>query len=231
MRIATWNINNGDFVAKLFRMVEHFHPDVAVITEASKPASKLPNVHWMEDSKTRGIAVYVAPGFSISPISAKGPLHRCVHGYRISGRRSFSLLACWSHAGTRKDDYRECWVKGIAEYGRHLKGKDVVIAGDLNDNAIWDRDYPSHPPLEKIFDGFRENHNVVSAYHKFHKEEYGKELQKSLCFLKNRSTRYHIDYILLPEAWTDRVTAVSVGDHGEWLHLSDHMPLLVTMDD
>ena len=24
MRIATWNVNNGDFVAKLFRLVEHF---------------------------------------------------------------------------------------------------------------------------------------------------------------------------------------------------------------
>jgi endonuclease/exonuclease/phosphatase family metal-dependent hydrolase len=62
-------------------------------------------------------------------------------------------------------------------------------------------------------------------------EEYGKELQKSLCFLKNRSKRYHIDYILLPEAWMHRVTAVSLGNHGDWLQLSDHMPLLVTMDD
>ena len=142
MRIATWNVNNGDFVSKLSRMIEHFQPDVAVLTEASKPKSKLPNVQWVEDSKTRGIAVYVASGYSISPIAANGPLHRCVHGYRVSGRRSLSLLACWSHAVTGKEDYRQCWIDGIADYGKFLKGEDVVIAGDLNDNSFWDPEYP-----------------------------------------------------------------------------------------
>jgi exonuclease III len=231
MRIATWNVNNGDMMSKLFRLVERFHPDLAVLTEASKPMSKLPNVHWVKDSQTRGIAVYVSPGLSISPISANGPFHPCVHGYRISGRSSFDLLACWSHAGKRKDDYRECWVDGIARYEKYLKAKDIIIAGDLNDNAIWDRDYPWHPPIKTIFDGYREQYNVVSAYHKFRKEEYGKELEKSLCFLKNRSKRYHIDYILLPQAWMDRVTAVSLGDHGDWLKLSDHMPLMVEIKE
>src|SRR5918996_3670931 len=105
MRRATWNVNNGDFMAKLFRLVEQFHPDVAVITEASKPTSTLPNVRWMKDSETRGIAVYVAPKFSITPLFAGKPLHRCVHGYRISGRISFSLLAWWSHDLTGKEDY------------------------------------------------------------------------------------------------------------------------------
>ena len=83
----------------------------------------------------------------------------------------------------------------------------------------------------KIFDEYREKYNVVSAYHQFHKEEFGKEKQKSLCFRKNSRERYHIDYVLLPQPWIDRVTAVSIGDHGDWLSLSDHMPLLVTIDD
>ena len=179
MRIVTWNVNNGDLATKLSRVVEHFQPDVAVMTEVSKPKSNLANLHWMEDSKTRGIAVYVSPEFSISPISANGPLHRCVHGYRISGRSSFALLACWSHAVTGKDDYRQCWVEGIAAYEKYLAGKDVVIAGDLNDNAIWDRDYPDQA-FEKIFNGFRERHNVVSVYHRFHAEQYGKESRYSL---------------------------------------------------
>ena len=230
MRILTWNVNNGDFLAKLFRTVEHFRPDVAVLTEASKPTTKLPNVRWMKDSETRGIAVYVAPQYSISPITER-PLHPCVHGYRISGPSSFSLLACWSHSGNRKDDYRECWVDGIESYGRYLKGKEVVIAGDLNDSAIWDRDYRWHPPLKSIFGGYREKHNVVSAYHTFYKEELGKESQKSLCFLKNSRRRYHIDYVLLPQTLMDRVTAVTIGDHANWLKLSDHMPLVVEIKE
>ena len=229
MRILTWNVNNGDFATKLARIVEHFKPDVVVMTEASRPKSKLANVHWVEDSKTRGIAVYTAHGFSISPVLPGGPLHRCVHGYRVSGRTSFNLLACWSHPVTGKDDYRKCWIDGIATYGPHLKSQAVVIAGDLNDNAIWDRDYPA-PKFEQIFDGFRERHDVVSVYHQFHAEKYGQESRHSLFLLKNKAKRYHIDYILIPQAWMSRVTAVSLGDHRDWLRLSDHMPLLAELN-
>ena len=46
------------------------------------------------------------------------------------------------------------------------KGQPVVIAGDLNDSSRWDHDYPD--PLEKIFDGFRHKHNIVSLYHKLY---------------------------------------------------------------
>ena len=100
---------------------------------------------------------------------------------------------------------------------RHSKGKNVVIAGDLNDNAIWDRDYPFSSATQESLMAFGRITTSHGVYADFACGRYGKELQKSLCFLKNRSTRYHMDYILLPEAWTDRVTAVSVGDHGEWL--------------
>ena len=73
---------------------------------------------------------------------------------------------------------------------------------------------------------------MVSVYHRFLKEKHGEEeKQASLFFQKNKSKRYHIDYILVPEAWLPRVRAVSIGDDGDWLHLSDHMPLLVTIDD
>lgn len=60
---------------------------------------------------------------------------------------------------------------------------------------------------------FRERHNVVSVYHEFHAEKYGKESRHSLFLLKNKARPYHIDYILVPQAWMRRVTAVSIGDH------------------
>ena len=228
MRIATWNVNNGDLVARFFRLVEHFHPHVAVITEAPKPISNLANVHWVKDSETRGIAVYAAPGFSIK--RSRPNRYTDVFTATMSPEQDpLALLACWSHPGAIKDDYRECWMNGIPKYGKYLKGKNVVIAGDLNDSAIWDESYHPYPSVKTIFQEFREKYGVVSAYHNFHKEEFGEETQNTLCLLKNSRKRYHIDYVLLPERW--QVRDVSVGTHGDWLKLSDHMPLVVDIDN
>jgi exonuclease III len=230
MRIATWNINNGDFAARLGRLVEQVHPDVAVITEAPEPTSRLPNVRWAKDSEKRGIAVYVSPRCSISPMSPNEPLHRCVHGYQIGGPNSFSLLACWSHAITGNGDYRLCWVEGIARYAEYVKRDNVVIAGDLNDNAKWDRDYPA-PTLENIFDGFREKYNTVSVYHQFYNEKFGEETRHSLFLQKNTSKPYYVDYVLIPHRWTPQLKTVLVGDKSDWLTLSDHMPVVVEIAD
>ena len=78
-------------------MVEHFRPDVAVVAEVLHQASKLPNVHWMEDCRETlaEIAVYVAPRFrSVQSL----PRGRCINAFTDTAYpddarvQSFSVL-------------------------------------------------------------------------------------------------------------------------------------------
>jgi exodeoxyribonuclease III len=220
MRILTWNCCHGDFTKRVAH-IEHLKPDVAIIQESSRPKTKSPNVQWAKVSKHHGIAVRVADGFSITRLESDKPLHRCVHGYHNSGPTSFNLLACWTHDSSWREDYRQCWIDGIAAYEAHLKSRPVVVAGDFNDNSIWDRDYPE-PCFESLLKGFREKHKIVSAYHHIRAEEHGKESRATSFHLKNRTKPYHIDYVLIPQAWIHRLTKVWVGQPNKWLKLSDH---------
>ena len=80
-------------------------------------------MRWVKDSETRGIAVYVAPGLSINPLPAGGPLYRCVHGIASSDKDRSIFWLAGATRGAIKDDYRECWMKGIPKYGKYLKGE------------------------------------------------------------------------------------------------------------
>src|SRR5262245_56401683 len=194
MRILNWNCCHGSYI-KRFARIEHFKPDITIVPEASRLETRSPNVQWAKVSKRYGIAVSVANGFIISRLVGSKPLHRCVHGYRISGPTfSFNLLACWSH-DPNHDDYRTPWNEGLAAYEAHLKGQPLIVAGDFNDNPIWDKDYRGQESFESLLTKFCEKHDLVSAYHKFYGQPYGKE-SRPTHFNNRKSKGYHIDSIL-----------------------------------
>ncbi|HET8670831.1 MAG TPA: endonuclease/exonuclease/phosphatase family protein [Candidatus Saccharimonadales bacterium] len=219
MRILTWNCCHGHY-SERFARIEDLKPDVTIIPEVAEPMFRSPNVQWARVSQNYGIAVGAYNDFAITRIGGDEPLHRCVHGYHISGPNSFNLLACWSH-DPNEDDYRTPWVNGVAAYEPHLKDEPLVVAGDFNDHPMWNKDYRNHEPFQSLLDRFCKKHKLVSAYHGFHREQYGEE-SRFTHFNNRKSKGYHIDYVLVPEAW--RVTKVTIGSR-----IFDHMPLLVTI--
>jgi exonuclease III len=71
---------------------------------------------------------------------------------------------------------------------------------------------------------------MVSAYHAYFEEAPGRETRMT-CFNKKRlESGYHLDYVCVPRRWANRIRSVEVGAHGQWLALSDHMPLVVDLD-
>ena len=120
-------------------------------------------------------------------------------------------------------------MDGIAAYESHVKGQPVVVAGDFNDNPLWDGDYPG-PSFASHFDGLREKHGLVSAYHRFYGEQHGKESRFTLFHQRNRRKAYHIDYVLIPQEGLPKLSSVTVGEPDDWLEPSDHMPVLVSLE-
>lgn len=71
---------------------------------------------------------------------------------------------------------------------------------------------------------------LTSAYHSHFKDEpFGKEKRPTHFHRGKESAPFHLDYIFLPEAWTPRITNVTVGDYSTWHKVSDHAPLIVDL--
>ena len=119
--------------------------------------------------------------------------------------------------------------RALAKYKEFISAGPGILAGDLNNNVIWDKP------------GWRNNHNLavaaltslglVSANHEFHGEQQGGESRPTLYWRDRRKDgpTYHIDYVFLPDPWIRKVKELRLGRFEDWCGagLSDHVPVIV----
>ena len=72
------------------------------------------------------------------------------------------------------------------------------------------------------------NLNFTSAYHSIFDEEFGKESKATLFLTKNLNKKYHIDYAFIRGF---KIKNIEVGDYSDWIKHSDHMPLIIDIED
>ena len=143
-----------------------------------------------------------------------------------------NLLAVWAQnasAGVTRKHQAGPLRRALTTYQDFLSAKQAVVAGDLNNNAIWDKPgwrinhMPMVAALEKI--GLR------SAYHEISGEPHGQETIPTHYWRDRRKDgpTYYLDYIFLPEPWFAAVRHFSVGSFEDWCGsgLSDHVPIVV----
>lgn len=111
-----------------------------------------------------------------------------------------------------------------------LSEKNTFIIGDYNWNLNFDiKSYG----LEGNFSDFlkqMKNLEYQSAYHKFFTENFGKETQPTLFLRGNNQNPYHIDYAFCSKDLIEILNEVKIGKYEKWGHLSDHMPICVTIE-
>jgi exodeoxyribonuclease-3 len=242
MRIVAWNCNMA-----LHRKVDALlalEPDIAVISETANPerlaaASARGWIEadpvWVGDRSFKGLGVFAFNGYSLRLDPRYAPRHRYVLPVRVGGRGRFNLLAVWAQnanaGGLRK--HRPGPLRlAITRYREFLREAPAVVAGDMNNNAIWDRP------------GWRINHmnkvraldalGLASAYHAIMDEAHGEETIPTHYWRDRREDgpTYHIDFVFMPRAWIGRVTHFEVGSFAGWCgnRLSDHVPIIVDVD-
>lgn len=242
MRLVAWNCNMA-----LHRKIEPLlalRPDIAVISECAEPERlrRLSAIDWMESDPvwigrhaTKGLAIFAFNGYRTSLSPDYWSRLDYVAPIRVEGPLAFNLLAVWAqNAGggvTRKYQLGPL-RRGLSRYRDFLLEGPSVVAGDLNNNAIWDRP------------GWRINHmakvkilrklGLVSVYHERLGERQGEETTPTIYWRdrKRDGPTYHIDYIFLPRSWLPAVSDFSIGSYDEWCATgwSDHVPLVLDVE-
>lgn len=102
----------------------------------------------------------------------------------------------------------------------------TMIIGDFNSNAIWDKTdrWWSHSGVVAELALL----NIHSLYHHIKGEAQGCESEPTFYLHRNMNKSYHIDYAFASSDLLNS-SGVEVGKAADWLHVSDHMPVIITV--
>lgn len=228
MRLCTWNCCSGPLDKKRSALNE-LSADVAVIPESPKLVTESERERWFGDNSRKGLAILAAPGFELVPIDVGGTLPRYVVPMQVRGPRPFLLLAVWAqNDGVNK--YVRGVIRAIELCDGIVRSQPTVALGDFNSNSIWDHKHPkgrNHTALVERLDSL----GLVSAYHTYQGESHGAETRPTFFEYRHEHRPYHIDFCFIPKSWSAFVQNVTVGPFADWSPLSDHVPLIVDIDN
>jgi exodeoxyribonuclease-3 len=219
-------------------------PDIAVIAECAKPEILqqrmdfpliLEKTVWVGSNPNKGLAVFAFNDYKISLSELYEPEFRFVAPILVEGPAPFRLIAAW--AQNANDNIRRKNQPGpvrlaMDRYRNLLEQEPAILAGDLNNNNIWDK--PGWPMNHADAVELLQSYNLVSAYHEVSEEAQGSETVPTHYWRdrKKDGPKYHIDYIFVPRPWFKRMTEFNVGTFEDWCGsgLSDHVPLIIDLD-
>jgi len=231
MKIVSWNCN-GAFRHK-FKAVSALDGDVFVIQECENPKLSTNDYRqwaesyvWAGSSPSKGIGVFVKNGLSISTLA--WPDHGLRQFLPVRINNELNLLAVWT-----KDDRvnRMGYIGQFWQYIQHhteLICDQTVICGDLNSNRRWDKKGRLWNHSECV--ASLKARGFESLYHVCNGEQQGTESMPTFYLQRKLEKPYHIDYFFAnPLLAAPNQAVVTVGSAEDWLLLSDHMPITLTI--
>ena len=140
--------------------------------------------------------------------------------------RMVTIFAVWAMASPGRSDYPERLHRAVSSYADLLR-EPVVMIGDFNSNTIFDADHQrgSHSQLVARLPAS----GVASVYHERTGEAQGGESRPTFFMNRNPAKPYHLDYCFVSESLRGAVSGFSIGSPDDWLDVSDHLPLTVTL--
>lgn len=225
MKIVTWNCN-GAF-RKKFQELSEFQADILIIQECENPKTCTDekykewanNYLWISENKNKGVGIFAKPNIKLETLDWENNGLKYFIPCKVND--DFLLLAAWCH-GANSPTFG--YIGQLWKYMQLNKSsfKKIIIAGDFNANAIWDKwdRWWNFSDVSKELSEL----GIVSLYHKHYEEDDGKETMPTLYLQKNLGKKYHVDYIFASEEIADQLSNLEVGKEN-WLEISDHMPI------
>jgi endonuclease/exonuclease/phosphatase family metal-dependent hydrolase len=242
MKIAAYNLRaggrRGDRV-HWQRLLDLYAPDVLLMQETHAPetyltpefyAANRQRLHWQAaPGRKWGSAIYVRTG-RLRPIAL--PLHA---GYVVAAEVSGSD---WSRRTGRP--LRIASLHVPAPYKRPMgelldffatlgPRHDWIMGGDFN-LAVGVRhageSVPADPPW--LLTRLRREFNLMSCWQAVHPN---RDLAQTLRWAGNPAAPYHCDGVFVPAHWYRHLEDCQVLADEHWDRLSDHNPVIVTLEE
>ena len=231
MRLITWNCN-GAFRRK-FEAIDALDADVLVIQECEDPAQSTEDYKawagdhaWVGYGKNKGIGIFPRRGQSIERLEWPDNGFELFLPARVGG--DTDVLGVWTQQSNPSN------LGYIGQFWHYLLahkaalGRNTIIAGDFNSNAIWDKPRRTwnHSDCVRELEalGFR------SLYHHVSNEGQGREICPTFYLHRYEAKPFHIDFVFAHEKrFNERRVSAQVGSPNDWLSLSDHMPIIVDL--
>jgi exonuclease III len=236
LRVVAWNC------ARAFRKKAHkilaLDPGIVVVPECEDPAtcktqgwlSDFPVWRWFGDNKHQGVGLFSCGEIQISECDWYDPEIKFIKPYAIKGfGLEFTIIPVWANnASEPKVRYVGQVWKFLEKYGQYLVGRDVLLLGDLNSNAIWDKKYRlgNHSDVVRVL----QQMGIESLYHSFYNVEHGAEPEPTFYLYRQSERSYHLDYIFASQHLRQQLRHVQIGTYDEWVQWSDHCPIICTFD-
>lgn len=250
LKIVSWNCN-GALRKKLIE-ADSLGADVLIVQECEDPAQSTKayqdwasNYLWVGTSKNKGIGVFPKNGHIVEKLMWSG-------SYQIDGLHTRSRSTQWKTEDLKlflpfkiNNTYTvlSCWTKGgdaqafgyIGQLWKYLQihRKDMscdkmMIIGDLNSNAIWDKEdrWWSHSDIVAEL----AHMGINSLYHRQEGEIQGKETRPTFYLHRKAEKPYHIDYAFMSSDCIGD-SSLEVGAYDDWISSSDHMPISIKLQE
>lgn len=213
MRIVVWNCNRG--LARKQHVLDEIDADIAVIPECAQAALPEGRSIWKGSTPNKGLGVISR---TLEPRVAACYDESLRWFIPVEFANSpIKLLAAWAFNHRDRLQGRSSLGAAVDLYAPFLALGNAIVAGDMNDNRIWDTK-PRLPFADAI--AHLDQLGYGSAYHHRYAEPYGSETRAT--FRHSSGGTYHIDYCFLPKAWLVGVDVDVRPIDG------DHAPLVIT---
>jgi len=220
--------------------------DILVIQECENPALSTAEYKewaadylWVGESKNRGIGVFPRNGNRVKILDWNGVY--CFPGFQSKSEKlrwctkdlrlflpfmvneKVTAVAVWTKGGDNEvfGYIGQLW-KYIQIHKNDLRNPNTIILGDFNSNSIWDKQdrWWNH---SDVVDELKVM-GLESQYHRNYGEKQGEETRPTFFLHRKRQKAYHIDYVFTSSDLAE-VSMLFIGEHDDWISVSDHVPL------
>ena len=220
----------------------HYHkmlrksPDLLVVPECENLYNFKDKFYyqalWIGDNEKKGLGVFSFNDIKIEEHELYCNDYRYVYPIKVTvpeSKESLNLIAIWAQDNKIDRQRRyigEVWL--ALNYYKDLLNDSIIIAGDLN----WDLNIKQGSALYGTFTdvtNLLNKYNIFSAYHVFNNLKLGDEIDQTFFQYHKIEKGHHTDYIFASNDIIKRMESFYTGKHGDWSHISDHMPLVMRL--